>query len=323
VRVKGTNVGDELFAVASVPGPATVFADHAILNIQYADGEANSVAASKIYNSDAASLETSGLQSGSIEFRGNSTTAQSVANLASIDLTVSANANNTANAMISNGQVSFADVSADATSTVQVILAGNDANAPLGLAAGDSSIRVNNNTTTAVARGNSASNVLNLEAGATYGTIVGAPGMAISDGSGLVSSFTATAGVLNQQANTGAVSANSTGAIHRVALNGLDNSAVVTGSSLSVSGNAVNAEAYGNTATNRIVMNALNSGTPSAAIGNYQSNAADVTATVAFGGYGVTAGTGVIGNSVLATTGNRIAATAVGNNAVSIIAAGN
>ena len=70
-------------------------------------------------------------------------------------------------------------------------------------------------------------------------------------------------------------------------------------------------------------MTALNSGTPSAAIGNYQQNSAGVTATVTSVSYGVAANAGAIGNSAFSTTGNQVAATAVGNNAVSVIAAGN
>lgn len=325
VQVTATNVTPVTPTnLADVTALAAVNADHAMLNVQWADGEASSVAASRSYNGDSESLETSGLLSGSIDFRGNATTAQSVANLASNEMTVSASANHEASAAINNAQQSSANVSADATSTVQVLLAGNEADAPLGHAANDSSIRVGNNTATAVARGNSASNVLNMDAGATYGTSgAGAPGTVDFGSNGSVTAFTATGGVLNQQSNTGTVSANSTGVVYQVALNGLDPSATVMGSSLSVSGNAVNAEAYGNTASNRIVMTALNSGAPSAAIGNYQSNTAAVTATVTNAGYGITAGSGVIGSSTFSTTGNRVAATAVGNNAVSVIAAGN
>lgn len=324
VQITATNVGPAGQPnLASMTGLAAVNADHAMLNVQYADGEASSAATSRIYNGDSEVLETVGLTSGSIEFAGNATTAQTVANLASNQMTVAGSANNGASAAINNGQMNLANVSADATSTVQVMLSGDESPAPLGLAASDSSIRVNNNATTGVARGNSASNVLNLEAGAAFGPYGAGTSTVDFASNGSVTAFTATAGVLNQQSNTGTVTANSTGASYQVALNGYTTSPTVTGSSLSVSGNAVNAEAYGNTASNRIVMTALNSGTPSAAIGNYQTNNAAVTATVTSVGYGVMAGSGVIGGSTFATTGNRVAATAIGNNAVSVISAGN
>ena len=305
------------------PTLLSLTADHAMVNAQMATGSAFSTASSEIYNGDAAELATSGLESGSIEIAGNATTAQSVANLAANSMSVEGTANQGSSAGINNVQNSSAGVTANATTTAIVTLAGDALAIPETAAANDASIRIGNNATTAVARGNSASNVLNMEAGATYGTAgAGTPGVDYGAG-GVTSAFAAKGGVLNHQINTGTVSANSTGVTYRVALNGAGGSPTVAGSSLSVSGNAVNAEAYGNTSSNRVVMTALNTGTPSAAIGNYQSNSAGVTATVTSVGYGVAAASGVIGGSTFSTTGNQVAATAVGNNAVSIIAAGN
>jgi hypothetical protein len=301
----------------------TLTADHTLVSVQGATGSAASTASSQIYNGDAAELATNGLSSGSIEIAGNATIAQTVANLASNTMTVDGSANQGASAGVNNVQISMAAVSANATSAAVVALAGDSTAIPQAAAADDATIRIVGNNTTAAARGNSASNVLNMDAGATYGTAgAGTPGVDFGS-AGATTAFAATGAVLNQQSNTGTVSATSTGVTYQVALNGPGLSPTIGNSSASVSGNVVNADAYGNTASNRIVMTALNSGTPSAAIGNYQSNAAAVTATVTTVGYGVGASSGVIGGSTFSTTGNRVAATAVGNNAVSVISAGN
>ncbi len=324
VRVAATNV-DPVSApnLVANPNSQVLIADHVLVSVQGASGSASSTASSQIFNGDAAELATNGLSSGSIEIAGNTTTAQSVANLATNTMTVEASANQGASAGVNNVQLNMAAVSANATSTATVALAGDSTAIPQVAATDDATVRITGNATTAFARGNSAANVHNLDAGATYGTPgAGTPGVDFGPG-GTVTAFAATGGVLNQQTNMATVSATSTGVSYQVALNGPGISPVVTGSSTSVSGNAVNAEAFGNTASNRIAMTALNSGTPSAAIGNYQNNTGAVSATVTTVGYGVTAGSGVIGGSSFTTTGNRVAATAVGNNAVSVIAAGN
>jgi hypothetical protein len=92
----------------------------------------------------------------------------------------------------------------------------------------------------------------------------------------------------------------------------------VSSGSVGVTGNALAAQAVGNSATNRLTQTALNTGAPSAAIGNYQVNTGAVTATVTSVNFGVGV-SGAVGNSTLRTTGNQITASATGNSAVSAI----
>ena len=89
-------------------------------------------------------------------------------------------------------------------------------------------------------------------------------------------------------------------------------------STAGVTGNTLAAQAFGNSATNRVTQTALNTGAPSAAIGNYQVNTGAVTATVTSVNFGVGI-SGPVGNSTLRTTGNQITASATGNSAVSTI----
>jgi hypothetical protein len=114
------------------------------------------------------------------------------------------------------------------------------------------------------------------------------------------------------------VTATSTGTSYQVALNGTG--AGVSNGTVGVTGNALAAQAFGNSATNRVTQTALNTGTPSAAIANYQVNTGAVTATVTSVNFGVGV-TGAVGNSTLRTTGNQITASATGNSSVSTITA--
>jgi hypothetical protein len=131
---------------------------------------------------------------------------------------------------------------------------------------------------------------------------------------------TATGGalLLNGQANYGTIVASAANSADLVPLNA---GSPVTGSSVTINGNAVAASAYGNSATNRVSLSLIGAGpagAPSAAIANFQTNMAPVTALVSGSAYPVTAGP--LTASTLAITGNSLAATAVGNQASSAIA---
>jgi hypothetical protein len=92
--------------------------------------------------------------------------------------------------------------------------------------------------------------------------------------------------------------------------------------SIGVTGNSLAAQAYGNSATNRVTQTALNTGTPSAAVGSYQVNTGAVTATVTAVNFGAgVTSTGAVGSSTLRTTGNQVTASATGNSATSSILA--
>ena len=118
-----------------------------------------------------------------------------------------------------NGQSNYGAVSASA--------AGTSYGVPLNLAStpfSSSSVDVANNTGSASAYGNAASNQLSL---ASSGRLP-------------------TAAVVNVQANYGAVTAQVTGATYRIV------SGPMTAGSLSITGNLLTASAVGNQATNAI-----------------------------------------------------------------------
>jgi len=181
-----------------------------------------------------------------------------------------------------------------------------------------SGVTVDGNSTTALARGNAATNTLDVAAGSSYGVST-----ALTAGStlGVTGSTQATAALMNAQENDGAVSATSTAASYQVALNATGGlTSGVTNGTVGVTANQVLAQAFGNNATNAVTVAALNTGTPTTAIGNYQVNRGNITATATSVSYGVGI-TGGASASTLRVAGNQVSATAVGNSAVSSIAA--
>ena len=163
-------------------------------------------------------------------------------------------------------------------------------------------------------------NALNYTAGADYGSPA-APlpaGTSLAIGGAPDMSVAGRAAVTNLQDNSGAVSANSTDATYFVALNTAGGPAITNGT-VGVIGNNVSAAAYGNTASNSLALNSVNTGMPTAVIANYQTNSGPVTASVTTVSYGVNSGLGAITGGALAVTGNSVTATAIGNNSVSTI----
>lgn len=300
----------------------TATGDHVLANRQTADTSVTSTATTRLYNEDEIASATSGLVNSSLTIAGNSTAAEASANRALNTLNVAGAASNGANAGIGNIQSSQADVNAQAYTSATLRLAGDPgtgAPATPTVALNGSSASISDNTTTALARGNTATNVLNATAGATYGAPVGVA--SVSGGT-----VQATAGVLNNQSNRGGVSAAAGSATpgmsvsYQVALNGAGAGPAISNGSVSVGGNQVAAEAYGNSATNGVTLTALNTGVPTAAVGNYQLNAGAIRATATSVTFGVS-GLGGASGSTLRTTGNQVSATAVGNAAVSSIIA--
>lgn len=285
----------------------TATGDHVLSNRQTAASTVSSTAATSIHNDDNAA-PTTGLINGALTISGNSTFAEATANRAANTATVASSATQGASTGIVNVQGSTAGVTATASTVANATLASA---VPLN----GSSVSLDGNTTAALARGNAATNVLESGAGSSYGgaatvgtsSLVGVP-LALNVG--------ASAAILNSQNNAGAVSATSTGTSYQVALNGTG--AGVSNGTAGVTGNTLAAQAFGNSATNRVTQTALNTGAPSAAIGNYQVNTGAVTATVTSVNFGV-AVSGPVGNSTLRTTGNQITASATGNSVVSTI----
>jgi len=299
--------GSATLSETGSPDNVTATGDHVLSNRQTAASTVSSTAATSIHNDDNAA-PTTGLINGALTISGNSTFAEATANRATNTATVASSATQGASAGILNVQGSTAGVTATSSTVANATLAGA---VPLN----GSTVSLDGNTTAALARGNAATNVLESSAGSSYGgaatvgssSLIGAP-LALNVG--------ASAAILNSQNNAGAVTATSTGTSYQVALNGTG--AGVSNGTAGVTGNTLAAQAFGNSATNRVTQTALNTGAPSAAIGNYQVNSGAVTATVTSVNFGV-AVSGPVGNSTLRTTGSQITASATGNSAVSTI----
>jgi hypothetical protein len=288
----------------------TATGDHVLSNRQTAGATVSSTATTSLYNEDRLVPNTTGLVGGSFTISGNNTLAEASANRATNTASVAGAAAQGASAGIVNVQGSTAAVTATAVTTAGVTLGGA---VPLN----GGSVSLNGNTTAALARGNAATNVLESGAGSSYGPAT-ANGSAALVGTPLAHNVAASAAILNSQNNAGAVMASSTGVSYQVALNGTPGGVGTSNGTVGVTGNTLAAQAYGNSATNRLTQVALNTGTPSAAVGNYQVNTGAVTASVTGANFGINA-LGTVAGSTLRTTGNQITASATGNSAVSSI----
>ena len=299
------------------------FGDHVLVNQQYAEDTVNAEAATVIGNQELFDEPTSGIVNGSVTVSGNTTTAEASANRAVNVANATAGSSLAAAVGVTNAQYSDTEVTSSATTTAGVALGGNVDDSVAALNGG--SITVGGNTTTALARGNAATNALNYSAGANYGSGTGNAANTTAtlgdEGIGASGRVSAQATVLNAQFNSGPVSASSTDATYGIALNGDGGFPVVSNGTMGVIGNTVSAAAYGNTASNSLTLKSLNTGMPTAAVANYQTNAGSVTASVTSVNYGVTSGFGAVAGSAAAVTGNAVTATAVGNSAVSSIGA--
>ncbi|KQW57196.1 beta strand repeat-containing protein [Variovorax sp. Root411] len=289
----------------------TAVGDHVLNNSQSATTSVGSTATTRLYNQDQTAAATSGLVDSTMTVTGNGTAAEASANRAVNAVALNGAALHGASAGLANTQTSGAAVTATASTSATFQLEGSAPATSL-----NSGITIGGNSTTALARGNLASNALNVSAGSSYGIPEAAPA-----GSVLGGSTQAAAAVLNTQGNTGNVTAASTG-IHQIALNGLNAGTVpgMAGGTAAVAANTVTARAYGNSATNTISVTAPAAGRPTAAIGNYQTNSGTIAATATSVNYGIGISGAAAGSTLLAS-GNQVTAIAVGNSAVSTIAA--
>lgn len=314
-------VTNPIDAIADVDVDAVAYGDHVLVSSQQSFGPVQANAATAIYNQDSTDADTSGVFNGSVSISGNSTVAEASANRAVNVANVSAGSSLGAAAGVTNSQESLGPVTSSATTTAGIALASDTVSIA---ALNGGSVTVDGNTTTALARGNAATNALNYSAGANYGIGAGDAATsqgAVTIGSNLDGRSTAQAAVLNAQVNVGPVYASATGASYSVVLNGGPASPATTNGTIALTGNTVSAAAYGNTANNSLTLASLNSGQPTAAIGNYQTNVGPVTASVTSVTYGVSNGLGAVTGSTHSVAGNQITATAVGNSAVSTIGA--
>ncbi len=308
LTVTGTNIASlgtagEVVLTGDLVGDLwSATGDHVLSNRQTAFTAVDATALTQIYNEDGIAAETSGVNGSSVTISGNRTVSEASANRADNKLTMNAASTLSANGGIVNRQDSEASVSALSSTLAGIALAGDVTSAALD----SSSVKVDGNSTTALARGNTATNVLNAVAGSSYGASAAGAGSSVGTG-GLETR--AGVAVLNGQTNSGSVSATSIATVYAVALNGTTG---IAKGSVSVSGNQIASEAYGNSAVNKVSLTGLNTGTSSAAVSSYQVNSGAITASVTQAGLGVT-GTGAVGGSSLGVKGNTISASAVGN----------
>lgn len=284
-------------------GSASITGDHVLSGTQFASGIVGAAAQTRLINSDAGAAMTGS----TFDLSGNSTLADVSANRAVNAVSVSSITGMGADAGLANSQMSAATVNATARTDATLGLADTPArNAIYG-----SSATISDNVTQAVARGNSADNALTLNGPAS--------GPMADAGAARVGSFdaiaTAPALLVNVQSNYGSVTAGAAGTIG-VPLNAAGS---VASSTLSVSGNAMTASAYGNAATNQVTIGGLG-GAPGAVLSNVQTNSGPVSASVAGGNFAVRGAQ--LSNSAMTMSGNALAASATGNIATSAITAG-
>lgn len=321
MAISGTMVDGSNSAASVDVYDNTTTADYALNNRQSASGTLNSTAYTNAFNQDVTDTNqseataTSGILNGSATLSKNATTAEASANRVANSLAVSAT-NNGATAAIGNEQSSNTIVNAVASSSVYSLKleASNDAEFGPDYAASGSSVAVEGNTTTALARGNSASNALNYTVGVSYSGSEVAPTVS--------GTYAANAGalILNSQSNMGNVAAAASNVNYSLALNdGVTGSAL--NSTATIGNNATTAVAYGNSVNNSLTMATFGAGIPSSAIANNQVNSGAVTATATGVAFAMTP-TGTASGSAFRNSGNTVTAQAVGNSSVSTIGGG-
>lgn len=329
-NLAGTAVAPAAPAAATIDAGVSATADVALNSYQTAQGNLASSASTNLYNFDEAQTAAAGTLNGSVSFANNATMAEASANRVANALTVSGTAEVGSTAALNNTQISNTVVDATASSaieyTMQVGTSLFDADATNVYAAESSSIVVDGNTTTAMARGNTANNTLNYAVGASYAGAVATP-VVNSGGTDL----SAGAALMNNQSNSGAVTASATTVTY--ALN-LDGNAANAGtdpvvnfdgalnSNVNLTNNSTAAAAYGNSAVNTLAMGTFGSGIPSSGLSSLQSNSGAVVAQATSVGYNLTITGGSSGTAVR-NTGNVVTAQAVGNSSISTITGGN
>ena len=280
----------------------TTTADYALNSVQGASGTAASTARSDIYNLDKDAASTTGAAGSVITLTGNATTAEASANRISNLLSALAT-DNGATAGLNNSQASAAGVTVNATSSVGYGLASLLAVVP----STDSSISVDGNSTTALARGNSAGNALNYNATSYSGPTTLA---AI----GTTATLDAAVAMRNGQTNSGAIGATSTGAAYTLALN----SGTVAGalnSSIKLTNNAVATNGFGNVASNALDATTSGATAPSIGLLNDQANSGGVTTLANGATFTLVLNSDGIGstNSSAMMTNNTVSSNAYGN----------
>jgi len=291
--------------------------DNLLNNAQTTGAIVTAEATTNVWNNDggatgAAAFATNGINASTVDLSGNSTLASASANRSVNTLNISANTV-AANAGVINQQLSTGLVDATANSAFQVTVGGY---APSATPVDGSLVTLANNSTTARAGGNTASNALNASGVSfTPNTSAGYQGQ---DSDPTNTDYTyANFAILNEQGNSGAIAAvaNVTYGASFAALGTAD---AVNNSGVALNGNTSTAVAYGNAATNAITLVALNTSSLSTAIGSEQINNGAISATsqAAFAISATGAAGGVFGSS-LGINGSSMGASAFGNSVTS------
>jgi len=272
----------------------TASAGRILVNHQSATGSATASATTNIGGSQAP-LELTGARA---KVADNTTIAEASANRAINAIATSvpgAASDALANSQTSNAQVTSA-VQAFATNVV-----------PAGILPGvaDSTIRVEGNTASALARGNAAENSLSVD---TLGNPAGTGAFAALNASARVVGSNAV--LYSNQINSGAIAAAASGAGYGP----LGGANAAQNASMMASNNSVTASAYGNSVVNTV---AVAVAPLPAALASFQQNSGSVTAQIS--GAGFNSAFGPLTAGALSITGNQLAATAVGNEASSVI----
>jgi hypothetical protein len=293
----------------------TTTADYALNSVQGASGTLASTARSDIYNLDQAvtTPANAGAVGSVITLTGNATTAEGTANRISNQLSASAT-DNGATAGLNNSQTSAATVDVNAVSIVNATLATTSTTVSTGTAQ-NSSISVEDNSTTALARGNSASNALNYDATSYTGpTTLAAIGTTATVGAAVA--------MRNGQTNSGALNATSTSATYTLSLDaGATGAAGALNSSAMLANNSVAANGFGNVASN--TLNATTSGATAPSVGllNDQSNSGGVTTLATGTTFTLALNADGIGatNSNATMANNTVSSNAYGNMAMNSV----
>jgi len=311
-------------AVGSTNSAGLSTADYVLNSLQNAEGSVDSSATSTVINLEkgngtsayAADTKSDGTIGSAVSIANNSNTAEASANRVSNQLTVAAT-DIGATAALYNAQTNDADTTSVASSVVGFLMTTETTS--LNNAVDGSRVTMNGNSTTALARGNSASNVLNYAVAANYSASTD-PGVVTAS-----TAVTATASVLNSQTNTADVSATTTGSTFTAVLNDSSTNAAslyaANNSSVTMANNAVQSVAYGNVASNALNMVSFGAGVPSSALSSNQSNTGAVEAITTGTTFGVTQ-YGAASGSALRVTGNSAVAQAMGNNSINTIGGG-
>jgi hypothetical protein len=253
---------------------------------------------------------------------GNVTEARATANLvlnSSISIGGAGTSSLDSTAAIGNFQVndSAGTVEASAsTSTGISLIAAGDAT---GLNAGTAMVQ--GNSTLALARGNVAENILDADgSNVTSGTNPATLNSGTNPAFGVLN---ASFGVLNEQQQRASVTAESLNASYRVDVTAGPRTSGALGlalnaASATVSGNSVNASAFGNVATNRVNLASLTGAgnDASVAVYNAQLNTGAITSTASGATIGVFSVGGVV-SAAVGVSNNSISATSIGNFATS------